>query len=68
MTTFRNRIWSLPTLHGGNVFGHCVCVCRERVVAVFAHGPAWQFKGWPWNGVPTDIFCRSNVPMMTLFS
>lgn len=21
-------------------------------------GPAWQFKGWPWNGVPVDIFAR----------
>lgn len=30
----------------------------ERVVAVFVQGPAWQFKGWPWNGNPTDIFAR----------
>ncbi|KAK7094725.1 parafibromin-like [Littorina saxatilis] len=30
----------------------------ERVVAVFAQGPAWQFKGWPWSGNPTDIFSR----------
>jgi len=28
----------------------------ERVVAVFAQGQAWQFKGWPWNGKPEDIF------------
>ncbi|VDP21746.1 unnamed protein product [Soboliphyme baturini] len=28
----------------------------DRVVAVFVHGPAWQFKGWPWNGNPTEIF------------
>uniref|UniRef100_A0A1I7YSV7 CDC73_C domain-containing protein n=1 Tax=Steinernema glaseri TaxID=37863 RepID=A0A1I7YSV7_9BILA len=31
----------------------------DRVVAVFAQGAAWQFKGWRWNGNPTDIF--SNV-------
>lgn len=30
----------------------------DRVVAVFVQGPAWQFKGWPWNGNPTDIFAR----------
>ncbi|CAF0846380.1 unnamed protein product, partial [Didymodactylos carnosus] len=28
----------------------------ERVVAVFAQGPAWQFKGWPWSGNPVEIF------------
>ncbi|GMS80369.1 hypothetical protein PENTCL1PPCAC_2544 [Pristionchus entomophagus] len=28
----------------------------ERVVGVFAMGPAWQFKGWQWNGNPVDIF------------
>ncbi|CAJ0568605.1 unnamed protein product, partial [Mesorhabditis spiculigera] len=29
----------------------------DRVVAVFALGPTWQFKGWPrWNGNPTEIF------------
>ncbi|CAF1149857.1 unnamed protein product [Adineta ricciae] len=28
----------------------------ERVVAVFAQGPAWQFKGWPWGGNPVEIF------------
>ncbi|GMT11662.1 hypothetical protein PFISCL1PPCAC_2959, partial [Pristionchus fissidentatus] len=28
----------------------------DRVVAVFAMGPAWQFKGWQWNGNPVDIF------------
>ncbi|VDN30598.1 unnamed protein product [Gongylonema pulchrum] len=26
----------------------------SRVVA----GPAWQFKGWRWNGSPTDIFAN----------
>ncbi|XP_038063550.1 parafibromin-like [Patiria miniata] len=33
----------------------------DRVVAVFAQGPAWQFKGWPWllsDGSPVDIFAR----------
>lgn len=30
----------------------------ERVVAVFVQGPAWQFKGWPWNGNPVEIFSR----------
>lgn len=30
----------------------------ERVVAVFVHGPAWQFKGWPIleNNDPNSIF------------
>lgn len=30
----------------------------SRVVAVFVQGPAWQFKGWPWNGNPVEIFSR----------
>lgn len=30
----------------------------DRVVAVFVQGPAWQFKGWPWDGNPVDIFSR----------
>ncbi|XP_041369422.1 parafibromin-like [Gigantopelta aegis] len=30
----------------------------ERVVAVFVQGPAWQFKGWPWNGNPVEIFSK----------
>ena len=34
-------------------------VFRDRVVAVFVQGPAWQFKGWPWNGSPVEIFSRS---------
>lgn len=44
----------------------CPCppsVCsRDRVVAVFVQGPAWQFKGWPWllpDGSPVDIFAKS---------
>jgi parafibromin len=31
----------------------------DRVVAVFAMGPAWQFKGWPYDGNPVEIFNRS---------
>lgn len=30
----------------------------DRVVAVFVQGPAWQFKGWPWNGNPVEIFSK----------
>ena len=30
----------------------------DRVVAVFVQGPAWQFKGWPCNGNPVEIFVR----------
>ncbi|XP_066970994.1 parafibromin [Macrobrachium rosenbergii] len=30
----------------------------DRVVAVFAMGPAWQFKGWPHDGNPVEIFNR----------
>uniref|UniRef100_A0A6M2DG82 Parafibromin n=1 Tax=Xenopsylla cheopis TaxID=163159 RepID=A0A6M2DG82_XENCH len=29
-----------------------------RVVAVFVMGPAWQFKGWPWDGNPVEIFAK----------
>lgn len=39
-----------------------LCVHRDRVVAVFVQGPAWQFKGWPWllpDGSPVDIFAKS---------
>lgn len=31
----------------------------HRVVAVFVMGPQWQFKGWPWNGNPVEIFSQS---------
>lgn len=31
----------------------------DRVVAVFVMGPAWQFKGWPWDGNPVEIFSKS---------
>ncbi|CAG2063074.1 unnamed protein product [Timema podura] len=30
----------------------------DRVVAVFVMGPAWQFKGWPWDGSPVEIFSK----------
>ncbi|KAH8319909.1 hypothetical protein KR074_009151 [Drosophila pseudoananassae] len=30
----------------------------ERVAAVFALGPRWQFKGWPQRGDPANIFHR----------
>lgn len=33
----------------------------ERVVAVFVSGPAWQFKGWPWDGSPVHIFANSKA-------
>lgn len=33
----------------------------DRVVAVFVMGPAWQFKGWPWDGNPVEIFSKSKV-------
>lgn len=31
----------------------------SRVVAVFVLGPQWQFKGWPWDGSPVEIFSKS---------
>ena len=30
----------------------------ERVVGVFVMGPAWQFKGWPFDGNPVEIFSK----------
>ncbi|XP_037944568.1 parafibromin [Teleopsis dalmanni] len=30
----------------------------QRVVAVFVMGPAWQFKGWPWDSNPVEIFSK----------
>lgn len=38
----------------------------NRVVAVFVMGPAWQFKGWPWNGNPVEIFSQSKFVLHTL--
>lgn len=31
----------------------------DRVVAVFVQGPLWQFKGWPYEGNPVELFTRS---------
>ena len=33
----------------------------ERVVAVFVMGPAWQFKGWPWDSNPVEIFTKGET-------
>lgn len=44
-------------------------VHRDRVVAVFVQGPAWQFKGWPWllpDGSPVDIFAKSKAVVCIL--
>lgn len=38
----------------------------NRVVAVFVMGPAWQFKGFPWDGNPTEIFSKSKRVTTTL--
>lgn len=32
----------------------------DRVVAVFVMGPAWQFKGYPWEQ-PVEIFAKGNL-------
>ncbi|GJQ77292.1 putative recruitment of 3'-end processing factors to RNA polymerase II holoenzyme complex [Trypoxylus dichotomus] len=32
----------------------------DRVVAVFVMGPAWQFKGYPWEN-PVEIFDKSKI-------
>lgn len=45
-------------------------VYRDRVVAVFVQGPAWQFKGWPWllpDGSPVDIFAKSKIFFITFY-
>ena len=36
-------------------------LCREKVVAVFVHGPKWQFKQWLWKE-PVEIFAKSAFP------
>lgn len=36
----------------------------SRVVAVFVFGPAWQFKGWPWDGNPVEIFSKSELKLL----
>ncbi|CAB3409305.1 unnamed protein product [Caenorhabditis bovis] len=37
----------------------------DRIIAIFAMGVAWQFKGWKWNGNPTVIF--NNIPAFHLY-
>jgi parafibromin len=40
----------------------------SRVVAVFVLGPQWQFKGWPWEGNPVEIFSKGKFsPSITQF-
>lgn len=36
----------------------------QRVVAVFVMGPAWQFKGWPWDASPVEIFSKSKFRLV----
>lgn len=38
----------------------------DRVVAVFVMGPAWQFKGYPWEN-PVEIFAKGKYPMNALY-
>lgn len=38
----------------------------DRVVAVFVMGPAWQFKGWPYDGNPVEIFSRSKFTQLLI--
>lgn len=40
----------------------------DRVVAVFAMGPAWQFKGWPNEGNPVEIFNRSMCVLIVILT
>jgi len=40
----------------------------DRVVAVFVMGPAWQFKGWPWDGNPVEIFSKSKYYFIFLYT
>jgi len=35
---------------------HVASADWPRVVAVFVNGARWQFTGWPWGGVPANIF------------
>lgn len=37
----------------------------DRVVAVFVMGPAWQFKGYPWEN-PVEIFAKSKTCTINL--
>ena len=36
---------------------------RNRVVAVFALGPAWQFKDWKWSS-PVELFSKSTYSQL----
>ena len=40
---------------------------RDRVVAVFVQGPAWQFKNWPFANNLVDMFSKSIFFSLTLF-
>lgn len=40
----------------------------NRVVGVFVMGPAWQFKGWPWDGNPVEIFSKGNAFTLLFYS
>ena len=33
----------------------------DRVVAVFVTGKLWQFKNWPWDGNPVEIFSKGKI-------
>lgn len=37
----------------------------DRVVAVFVMGPAWQFKGYPWEN-PVEIFAKGKLRKVCL--
>jgi hypothetical protein len=28
-------------------------------------GPAWKFRGWPWDGKPFEIFSKSKCSSFT---
>lgn len=34
----------------------------DRVVGVFVMGPAWQFKGYPWEN-PVEIFAKGKLSL-----
>lgn len=67
------RSYEIPIYH--NVIMSCIFTVislsffvfnyfRDRVVAVYVQGPAWQFKGWPWNGNPVEIFSKSKYSFL----
>ncbi|CDW57125.1 parafibromin [Trichuris trichiura] len=57
---FTNDEWYVALfLKAYNVTHHAYIINdRNRVVAVFVQGPAWQFKGWPLGTNPPDIFTK----------